>query len=52
MSKSEICDVLCDMDESEFYQRLEELKEFVGYEGYIKLVNIADDDEIEFLEED
>lgn len=52
LSKSEICDVLCDMDESDFYEKLEDLKEYSGYEGDIRLVNIADEDEIEFLEED
>ena len=51
MSKSEIADMLFDMDESDFYDKLDELKDFVGYEGNIKLVNIADDDEIEFLED-
>lgn len=52
MSKGEIADMLTDMDESEFYDKLDELKEFVGYERDIKLVNIADEDEIEFLDED
>jgi len=52
MSKGEICDIMCDMDESDFYDKLEELKEYVEYEGNIKLINIADEDEIEFLEED
>jgi len=52
MSTAEICDMLTDMDESDFYEKLDELKEFVGYEQDIKLINIDDDDEIEFLEED
>ena len=50
MSKGEIADMLDDMDESDFYDKLEELKEFVGYEDDIRLINIADEDEIEFLE--
>jgi len=52
MSKGEIADMLDDLDESDFYEKLQELKEFVGYEQDIKLVNIDDDDELEFLEED
>ena len=52
LSKSEICDILFDLEESEFYEKLEELKDFCGYDGDIRLVNIADEDEIEFLEED
>lgn len=51
MSKGEIADMLDDMDEADFYDKLEELKEFVGYEGDIRLINIADEDEIEFLED-
>ena len=50
MSKGEICDMLYDLDESDFYDKLDELKEFVGYEQDIKLVNIADDDEFDFME--
>jgi len=50
MSKSEIADILDVMDEDEFYDKLDELKEFVGYEKDIKLVNIADEDELEFLD--
>jgi hypothetical protein len=50
MSTSEIADMLDNLDESEFYDKLDELKEFVGYEQDIKLINIADDDEIEFLD--
>ena len=52
LSKGEIADMLSDLDESDFYDKLDEIKEFVGYEKDIKLVNIADEDEIEFLEED
>lgn len=51
MSKSEIADMLYDMDEEDFYAKLEELKEYVGYDSDIKLVNIADEDEIDFLED-
>ena len=50
MSKGEIADMLCDLDESDFYDKLDELKEFVGYEQDIKLVNVADDDEFEFMD--
>jgi len=52
LSKSEICDILYDMDESDFYDKLEELKQYCGYYEDIKLFNIADEDEIDFLEED
>ena len=51
MSLSDITYMLSDLDESDFYEKLDELKEFVGYEEDIKLINIADDDEIEFLED-
>jgi len=51
MSRGEISDMLDDLDESDFYDKLDELKEFVGYDKDIKLVNIADEDEIEFLED-
>jgi hypothetical protein len=51
MSKSEIADVLYDLDEDDFYDKLDELKDFVGYDSDIKLINIADEDEIEFLDE-
>lgn len=50
LSKGEINDILTDMDESDFYEKLEELKEYVGYEEEIRLININDEDEIEFLE--
>lgn len=50
MSTGEIVDMLTDMDESDFYEKLEELKEYVGYDEDIKLININDEDEIEFLE--
>ena len=52
MSRGEIADMLDDLDESDFYDKVDELKEFVGFEGDIRLVNISDEDEIEFLEED
>jgi hypothetical protein len=52
LDKYEIRDLLLDMNESEFYEKLDELKDFVGYDREIKLINLADEDEIEFLEED
>jgi hypothetical protein len=51
MSTQEITEMLNDLDESDFYDKLDELKEFVGYENNIELININDEDEIEFLEE-
>lgn len=51
MSKSDICDMLFDMDEDDFYEKLDELKEFVGYDSDIRLINVDDDEEIDFLEE-
>ena len=51
LSTGEITDMLGDLDESEFYEKLEELKEFVGYDQEIRLINLDDEDEIEFLEE-
>lgn len=50
MSTSDIIYMLEDMDEEEFYEKLEALKEFVDYEGDIRLINRNDDTEIEFLE--
>jgi len=52
LNPSEITDILMDLDESEFYDKLEELKDFTGYILNIKLYNIADEDELEFLEEE
>lgn len=52
MSTGEITDMLNDLDESDFYEKLDELKEFVGFDQEIKLINVDDEDEIEFLEED
>ena len=52
MSDSDVTYMLDDLDESDFYDKIDELKEFVGYNKNIKLVNIADQDELEFLEED
>jgi hypothetical protein len=50
MSSSEVCDMLCDLNEIEFYEKLEELKNFTGYDEDIRIINIADEDELEFLE--
>lgn len=50
MSLSDITDMLTDMDEDEFYKKLDELKEYVGYDEDIRLINLADEDELEFLE--
>ena len=50
MSKGEITDMLTDMSEDDFYEKLEELKEYVDYEGDIRLININDEDEVDFLE--
>lgn len=50
LSKGELADMLDILDEEEFYNKLEELKEYVGYEQDIRLINIADEDELEFLE--
>lgn len=47
----EITDLLYDLDESDFYDKLDELKEFVGYDNDIRLINLDDEDEIEFLDE-
>ena len=54
MSDSDITYMLDNLDESEFYDKLDELKDFVGVgpELNFKLINIDDEDEIEFLEED
>lgn len=52
LSKYEIVDLLNDMDESDFYDKLDELKDYVGYNDEIKLINLSDEDEIEFLEEE
>ena len=51
-SKYELADLLDSLDESDFYDMIEELKEFVDYNSDIKLINISDEDEIEFLDED
>jgi hypothetical protein len=52
MLKNEIVDLLNDMDESDFYDKLDELKDYVGYTDEIKLINLSDEDEIEFLDEE
>jgi len=51
LGSSEIIEMLEDMDESDFYKKLDELKEYVGYDADIKLINLDDDNEIEFLED-
>ena len=50
--KLNILKIEFDMDEEDFYEKLEELKEYINYDNDIKLYNIADDDELDFLEED
>lgn len=54
MSDSDITYMLDDLNESDFYDKLDELKEFVGVgpELNFKLINIDDEDELEFLEEE
>ena len=52
MSDSDITYMLDDLSESDFYDKLDELKEFVGTDINFKLINIDDEDEIEFLEEE
>jgi len=52
LSKGELADILDNLSEIEFYDELEKLKEYVVYSDDIKLINIDDDDEIEFLDED
>jgi len=49
LSTGEIIDMLIDMEEDDFYEKLEELKEFVGYKEDIRLINLDDEDELEFL---
>ena len=51
LGSSEIIEMLEDMDESDFYKKLDELKEYVGYDADIKVINLDDDNEIEFLED-
>ena len=41
-----------DLSESDFYDKLDELKKFVGIKTNFKLINIDDENELEFLEED
>lgn len=50
VSINELVDNMTMMDEDEFYSQLEELKDFVVYDKDIKIINIADEDELEFLE--
>ena len=54
MSNSDIIYMLDNLDESEFYEKLDELKYFIGPDINInfKLINIDDENELEFLEED
>ena len=54
MSDSDITYMLDDLSESDFYDKIDELKAFVGVDPELnfKLINIDDEDEIEFLEED
>ena len=54
LSLSDITYMLDDLDEAGFYDKLDELKEFVGVGPDInfKLINIDDEDELEFLEKD
>jgi hypothetical protein len=52
MSDSDITYMLDDLDEAGFYNKLEELKNFVGVDIDFKLINIDDEDELEFLEEE
>lgn len=47
---SEITDMLDKLNESDFYEKLDELKIYVGYNQNIKLINLDDDNELEFLE--
>jgi len=50
-AKYELADLLDSLDESDFYDMIDELKEFTGYTNVIKLINVDDEDEIEFLDE-
>jgi hypothetical protein len=50
LTTGEIVDMLFDLDEMDFYDKLDELKEFVGYDNDIRLINLDDDDELDFLE--
>ena len=52
LSLSDITYMLDDLSEAEFYDKLDELKSFVGVDIDFKLINIDDEDELEFLEED
>lgn len=50
LTRYEISDMLFDLDELEFYDKIDNIKLFVNYDNDIKLINLSDDDEIEFLE--
>lgn len=52
MTKNEFVDVLYDMSEIDFYNELDNVKEFINYTSDIKLINISDEDELDFLEEE
>jgi hypothetical protein len=52
LSLEELKYKLEDMSEEDFYTTLEDIKNFVDYEGDIKLYNISDEDELEFLKDD
>ncbi|MCK9416674.1 hypothetical protein M0Q97_08465 [Candidatus Dojkabacteria bacterium] len=46
---SEIADMLNNLDESDFYKKLDDLKTHSNYGQDIKLINLNDDNELEFL---
>lgn len=46
---SQIADMLNDLDESDFYKKLDDLKIHSNYDQDIKLINLNDDNELEFL---
>lgn len=46
---SEIADMLNNLDESDFYKKLDDLKTHSNYNQDIKLINLNDDNELEFL---
>jgi hypothetical protein len=47
---SEILNMLDDLNETDFYKKLNDLKTYVSYHKDIKLINLDDDNELEFLE--
>lgn len=46
---SQIADMLNDLDESDFYKKLDDLKIHSNYDQDIKLINLNDDNELDFL---